>query len=143
MPSLRRVSLIVALSVVAAVTLAPRLYGQGARATVAGTVRNPQGGPQPGVTVNVVNLDTQDERPAITEADGTYVVGGLLPGRYQVRVAEASFAPFQSAVLTLAAGQRQTVDIALRPAAAPAAPAAAPAAGQGARGTIAGTVRNP
>src|SRR5439155_11220270 len=101
---------------VAAAPAAPAA-AQGARATIAGTVRNAQGAPQPVITVTVVSLDTQNERQAVTETDGTYIVGGLLPGRYQVRVEETAFAPFQSAAVTLAAGQRQTVDVVLRPAA--------------------------
>src|SRR5262245_37961903 len=122
MPSTRRVIGILALALWTAGGLSvPRVSAQGTRGTIAGTVRNAGRG-QAGVTVNVVNLDNQNERQAITEMDGTYVVGGLLPGRYQVRVAETGFAPFQSAALTLAAGQRQTVDVALAAAAAPAAP---------------------
>jgi Carboxypeptidase regulatory-like domain len=95
------------------------IAAQGARATVTGTVRNAQGAPQPSATVTVVNLDTQNERQAITEMDGTFVVGGLAPGRYQVKVDEAGSTPFQSDAFSLGAGQRRAVDVRLRPIPAP------------------------
>jgi hypothetical protein len=91
---------------------------------VSGTVRNAAGAPQASKTVNLVNVDTQNERQAITEDDGTFVFGGLLPARYQVKVDEAGFAPFAGDIMTIAAGERRTADITLRPVAAPAAPPA-------------------
>jgi hypothetical protein len=54
----------------------------------------------------VARVDTQIERLAVTEMDGTYVVGGLAPGRYQVKVEEAAYTPFEGPVLALTAGQR-------------------------------------
>ena len=62
-----------------------RAAAQGTRATLLGTVRA-GGAARPNVTVNVVNLENQNERQAITEADGTWSIAGLLPGRYEVRV---------------------------------------------------------
>ena len=91
-----------------------------ARATVSGTVRNAAGAPQRTKTVTLVAVDTQNERQAITEDDGTFVIGGLAPGRYQLKVDEAGFAPFTGDIMTLAAGERRTANIALRPVAAPA-----------------------
>src|SRR5262249_12030804 len=66
------------------------------------------------VTVNVVNLESQNERQAISEADGTWTVGGLLPGRYEVRVDDAGYRPYRSGTITLTAGQQRPADIALQ-----------------------------
>jgi hypothetical protein len=107
------------------VLLTPRPVAAQARATLRGTLRNAAGAPQPNVTINVVNLDTENERQVITEADGTWTMGGLLPGRYEIRIDEAGFAPLRQAV-TLTAGQQSTQALTLRPAAAPAQPAPAP-----------------
>ena len=87
--------------------------GQGTRSTISGTVRNPEGAPQPTVTVNVVNLETDDERQAITDEQGAYVVGGLLPGRYRVKIDEGGTAPFESREIRLSAGDRRTIDVRL------------------------------
>jgi Carboxypeptidase regulatory-like domain len=97
-----------------------------ARATLRGTLRTAAGAPQPNVTINVVNLDTENERQVITEADGAWTMGGLLPGRYEIRIDEAGFAPLRQAV-TLTAGQDSTQNVTLRPAAAPAPPPPMPA----------------
>src|SRR5438445_9906384 len=64
------------------------LAAQGTRATLRGTVKTAAGAARPSVTVNVVNLDNQNERQAITETDGTWSIAGLLPDRYEVRVDE-------------------------------------------------------
>src|SRR5262249_36598562 len=65
------------------------------------------------ITVNVVNLDTKNERQAITESDGTYSIGGLAPGRYQLHVEDKALSPYRSETITLAPGQQATADIAL------------------------------
>src|SRR5439155_8437035 len=115
MPMLQlRRTMVIAVVTALTVTLlgGGRAAAQGTRATVRGTVRA-NGAPRPNVTVNVVNLDNQNERQAITEADGAWSIAGLLPGRYEVRVDETGFQPYRSAALTLAAGQQQTNDITL------------------------------
>src|SRR6185295_9749499 len=78
---------------------------QGTRGTIRGTVRTAAGAVRPNVTVNVVNLDNENERQAISEADGTWTIGGLLPGRYEIRVDEGGFQPYRSAAIALTAGQ--------------------------------------
>src|SRR3989442_14947910 len=131
MLELRRTTMIVALGWIAAVLPGSQpLAAQGTRATLRGTLRSAAGAPQPSVTINVVNLETEAERQAITEADGTWVVGGLLPGRYQIRVDETGFVPYRSDAIVLTAGQQRTADITLRatPPTAGAPPVPSPAA---------------
>jgi hypothetical protein len=84
-----------------------------ARGTIAGTVRSAAGAPLPSVTITVTNLDTENERQVITEPDGTFSIGGLLPGRYQLKVEEANFAPFAGEPITLAGGQTVTATVTL------------------------------
>jgi hypothetical protein len=134
-----RATMVTVAALVAALLPGARpLAAQGARATLRGTVRT-AGAPRPNVTVNVVNLDNQNERQAITETDGTWTIGGLLPGRYEIRIDESGFPPYRSGAITLAAGQQRIEDITLQAAATPPAPAPAPA--QGGRATLRGTVR--
>src|SRR5262245_51176249 len=120
-----RAAILTVVAAIAALALAQPVAAQ-ARATLRGTLRNAAGSPQPNATINVVNLDNENERQAITEADGTWTIGGLLPGRYEIRIDEAAFASFRQTV-TLTAGQQIAQDIALRPAAPAPAPRPTPA----------------
>src|SRR4051812_23166600 len=123
-----RMAIACACACAALVVLAAAPAAAQARATLRGTLRNAAGAPQPNVTINVANLDTENERQVITEADGTWTMGGLLPGRYEIRIDESGFAPLRQAV-TLTAGQQSTQNLTLRPAVAPppTPPAAPPA----------------
>src|SRR5438477_536880 len=112
---MRRTTVIATVAWIALALLGSRpLAAQGTRATLRGTVKTAAGAARPSATVNVVNLDNQNERQAIAEADGTWSVGGLQPGRYELRVDDAAFRPYKSAVIVLLAGQQRVVDIALQ-----------------------------
>jgi hypothetical protein len=115
-----------------------------ARATIRGTVTDPGAAP-PTVTLILTRIDTGDERRVTTDQQGGYVLGGLLPSMYRMRIEDPLFVPWNSADLTLTAGQQLTLNVQLtRRAPAPAAPPApAPPAAQGTRGTIRGTVTAP
>src|SRR5581483_3135968 len=112
----------VAAALVVAMALAASPAAAQPPAAVTGTLRNAAGAPLGSVTITVVNLDTRDEREVITQNDGSFTVGGLEAGRYQIRIQESGYAPYQGATLTLAAGQRVRADLTLQPAAAPATP---------------------
>ena len=139
-------------ALMAVMSSAGRADAQGTRATLRGTVRA-AGAPRANVTVTIVNLDNQNERQAVTETDGTWTVGGLLPGRYEIRVDETGFQLYRSPAIALTGGQQQTADITLQPAAAPRpqTPPAPPAQPRtqpppptpvpAARATLRGTVR--
>jgi len=87
-------------------------FAQGTRATVAGTVKDSRGTALPRVTVTVRNKESGAERQAVTAPDGTFAVGGLAPGVYQISVQDTGFTPFQREV-TVAAGERTALDIAM------------------------------
>ncbi len=101
---------------------------QATRATISGKVIAPGGGAPPTVTVLLTSVETGVERRVVTEADGTFVFGGLLPGTYRLRIDEPPFAPFTSEDLRVAAGDTRTIDVQLQPrGAAPPPPPAEPA----------------
>ncbi|HEV3140683.1 MAG TPA: carboxypeptidase-like regulatory domain-containing protein [Vicinamibacterales bacterium] len=87
---------------------------QGARATLSGTVLAPSGSPQGYVTLVVTNAAGIDRR-AVSDPDGGFVFGGLAPGTYRLRVDDETFAPWSTDAVTLAPGERRTVQIALQP----------------------------
>src|SRR2546423_1379659 len=124
MLDMRSTTMIAAVALIAAILPGSQpLSAQGTRATLRGTVKSAAGAPQPSGAVNVVNLGTEAERQAITEADGTWAGGGLLPGRYQIRVDETGLLPYRGEPIVLTAGQQRTADIIMRPPTAAAAPA--------------------
>ena len=108
--------------------------GAQTRATITGTVKDASGAVQTGVTV-VLTTPAGIDRRQTSGTDGTYTFGGLAPGDYRLRVDDPTnqWAPWSQDKVTVAAGGRATVDIALQPRIAP---------GQQ-RGTISGTVIGP
>lgn len=92
------------------------------RGTLTGRVTDDIGAPQSPVTVTLVNLNTEVERPAVTEEDGTFVFGGLRPGPYVVRVAEAGFLQYVSDMITVEPGGTLSITIVLQLSAPPTFP---------------------
>lgn len=88
------------------------VFAQGGGGNLRGQVKDELGGAIVGATVTAVDAGGA-ERTAVTNAEGVYVFNNLPAGTYTVRAAGESFAPFESAALTLAAGQRETLDITL------------------------------
>ena len=83
------------------------------RATLVGTVTDQAGAPVGTVTVILTALDAEAERQTVTGPDGSYTLGGLVPGRYRVRIEEANFELFTTLGLALTGGERRTLDITL------------------------------
>ena len=82
------------------------------RGSITGTVADVRGTAVGRVTVKVRNRETGAEREAVTGADGSFQVGGLLPGVYDVTVEDPAFAAFRQEV-TLAAGGAEKLAIQL------------------------------
>lgn len=90
-------------------------------AVLSGTVTNPAGAAVADATVSIQNLATSRTTEVHTDAAGAYSVPDLAPGDYRVSAAAAGLS--QSAKVTLAAGARQSLNLALAGAAAvPGAP---------------------
>jgi hypothetical protein len=118
---------------------------QGTRVTINGTVKDNTGAPRGPVTVIITNMDTEVDRRTNTDATGVFLLGGLAPGRYRLRVEEAGFAPYTSEIFTVGAGDRRTIDIVLQittapPVQPPPTPTQPPPAAGGTRATITGHV---
>jgi outer membrane receptor for ferrienterochelin and colicins len=78
-----------------------------AAATIRGTVTDPEtGAPVPGATVLVLGTDFG----ALSEADGTYVIEGVPPGKYQVQVLLYD-QPAQTVAVEVVAGQPLALDL--------------------------------
>src|SRR5271163_692859 len=65
--------------------------GQGANATLLGTVTDVSGAVLPDASVQVTNVDTGVSQTLKTDSQGRYTVVDLLVGSYEVRASAAGF----------------------------------------------------
>ncbi|MDT4967522.1 MAG: hypothetical protein QOJ64_2259 [Acidobacteriota bacterium] len=107
----KRIKNIVGLALLVALC-AVASFAQQAGITLRGQVTDEFGGLVVGATVSVVNASGA-EKTAITNEQGMYVVNGLAPGTYTVRVVASGFALSETADVHIAAGRREPLDIKL------------------------------
>src|SRR2546425_8694013 len=65
---------------------------QVSNAVVTGIVADAQGGILPGVTITVTNAESGVVRTIVTEENGRYRLGGIPPGRYNLKAELPGFA---------------------------------------------------
>jgi len=82
-------------------------------ASLHGRVADPTGALIPEAQVTVANSDGVPVKTAKADAGGAYDVRGLAPGGYYVQVSFDGFAPFQSQLIQLTAGQVKRVDVSM------------------------------
>ncbi|RPI20278.1 MAG: carboxypeptidase regulatory-like domain-containing protein, partial [Acidobacteria bacterium] len=85
-------------------------------AVITGTVVDPSGASVPGVTVTVVNQETNVATPTITDDTGSFTVPYLAPGIYTVNVdgSGIGFARYSQTNITLATAQTVQLKIPLK-----------------------------
>jgi len=85
-------------------------------AVITGTVVDPSGASVPGVTVSVVNQETNISTPTITDDTGSFTVPYLAPGVYTVNVdgSGIGFAKYSQRNITLATAQTVQLKIPLK-----------------------------
>ena len=71
--------------------------GQGTTGSVSGFITDDTGGALPGATVTVREVDTDQKRVLVTDADGRYRAQQLAPGKYDVTVELQGFGSGSSA----------------------------------------------
>ena len=107
------------LALVALVGCASSAFAQAgaAVAQLNGTVRDETGAVVVKASITLRELGTNRTYTATSNDAGFYVVPNLLPGRYELKVASASFANFTQTGIVLSVGQTATVDVTLKAAA--------------------------
>ena len=88
-------------------------YGQEFRATISGAVTDPTGAVVPGAVVTVRETRTGTTNVTKTDSAGQYVVPFLLPGDYQIMVAEQGFQTVTRGGITLQSQEHPIVNLTL------------------------------
>ncbi|HEV2115266.1 MAG TPA: carboxypeptidase regulatory-like domain-containing protein, partial [Terriglobales bacterium] len=100
---------------VVAIFVSPLFAQVGANvALLNGTVRDPSGGVVVGAAITVRNIDTNRVYQATTNPSGFYVVPSLPPGRYELKITYAGFAPYVQSPIPMTVGQTATQDVSLK-----------------------------
>src|SRR5436190_22181928 len=76
-------------------------HAQTNKATIVGTVKDPNDALVPGAKVTVTNIATGEVREATSSNDGDYTVPNLEPAKYSVRVEAPGFQPVLFAAVEL------------------------------------------
>src|SRR5262249_14964704 len=79
-----------------------------------GTVLDPSGSVVPNATVVVKNEKTGEEKSAVSNAQGRYIIAKLKPSTYTIKVTLQNFAPLQYTALPLLAAQALNLDLQLQ-----------------------------
>jgi hypothetical protein len=83
---------------------------------IAGIVRDSSGAFATGVNVKIRNERTGEERTAVTNDQGYFLVTPLKPSTYTIRVERQGFAVIEYTAMPLVIGQELTLDFELKPA---------------------------
>ena len=84
-------------------------------AAIAGVVKDPSGAVLPGVTVTAASpVLIEQQRVAMTDGDGRYIITQLRPGTYSISFNLQGFSPIVREGVNLTAGFTAHVDIELR-----------------------------
>jgi Carboxypeptidase regulatory-like domain/TonB-dependent Receptor Plug Domain len=88
-------------------------YGQSGSGVISGIVQDASGAAVPGASVSVTNEATKIALESVTNDDGLYRVGALVPGVYRIDIRLSGFQTATRRPLTLSIGQTLTADVAL------------------------------
>jgi hypothetical protein len=110
----RRMMLGVGLLSVLALLLAPIGKGQSTGGRIRGTVTDPSGGAVAGVTITLVNTETNVSREATTGATGEYLFLEVAVGKYEITLNHAGFKKFVRKDIVVDLNAVVGVDIALQ-----------------------------
>jgi hypothetical protein len=89
------------------------VLAQSTSGTIRGTVTDSQGGVLPGAVVLITDVGTRNAREAKTDDRGGYLVAGLFPGTYDLKVELAGFKTYERKAITLSPNDNRGIDVKL------------------------------
>jgi len=91
-------------------------FAQNDQGRFTGTVRDQTNAFVAGATVKVKNERTGEERTALTNQQGYFLIGSLKPSTYTIRAEKDGFAAIEYTGMTIAVGQELNLDFEVKPA---------------------------
>jgi len=88
-------------------------FAQGSTATIRGSVQDPTGAVLPGATVSVTNTGTKAVQSTVTDDRGSYLLAGLFPGTYDLKVELSGFKTYERTSVTLSPTDNRGIDVRL------------------------------
>src|SRR3989442_198712 len=86
-----------------------RVAAQTVTGVISGSVVDTSGAILAGAGVTLVNENTGDKRDQKTEADGSFVIAGVFPGRYTIRVEVTGFKRLERQNINISADERAAI----------------------------------
>jgi hypothetical protein len=88
--------------------------GQGSTtATIRGNIQDSSGAVLPGATVTVTNTGTKGVQSTVSDDRGQYLIAGLFPGTYDLRVELSGFKSYERKAVTLSPSDTRGLDVRL------------------------------
>src|SRR5215470_3976242 len=95
---------------------APLLHAQNVETRIVGGVTDPSGAVIPNAVINATDAKTGQERKAVADERGFYVISNLAPSTYTVKAQGKGLGPTEYAEIHVSVGQERTLNIVLQPA---------------------------
>src|SRR5215469_10468667 len=95
---------------------APLLHAQNVETRIVGEVTDPSGAVIPNAVINATDAKTGQERKAVADERGFYVISNLAPSTYTVKAQGNGLGPTEYSEVHLSVGQERTLNIVLQPA---------------------------
>ena len=89
-------------------------WAQVSTATLLGIVQDSTKASLPAATVKLINIQTGAENDSVTNRDGGFLLNGVLPGAYTLRIARDGFATTQVSGITLNVGDSKALLIRMK-----------------------------
>ena len=89
-------------------------WAQVSTATLLGIVQDSTKASLPAATVKLINIQTGAENDSVTNRDGGFLLNGVLPGAYTLRIERTGFATTQVNGITLNVGDSKTLLIRMK-----------------------------
>src|SRR5437867_1736315 len=84
--------------------------GQTQRASLRGTIMDPNDAVIPGASVKAINVATNESRSVISDGEGSYTISSLDPGTYRVEIERPGFKPLVIKQVDLQVNQELRLD---------------------------------